>query len=316
MLQRPTLLYAVLVGASLQAAVPMTSCRPAGGAQPPAATLPPGIQLIDTAVIVAARLSESSGVTASRRRPGTFWTHNDSGDGPVLYATDSTGADLGYVRVVGARNVDWEDIASGPCFRTRATCLYVADTGDNTARRRHVVVYRLVEPDPPASAGDTTRNVTILDSLVLRYPDLPHDAEGLAVTSDGWLLLTSKDRDRPAHLFRARIPTREATLTLEDAGELPVSFSIRRGRLVTGADASSDGRYFIARTYVSLHLFRLERGGRVTPLMPPDGALIPVVEDQGEGVAFWAPDRLVLTSERSLRDHAILMRLRLTGLEP
>jgi hypothetical protein len=46
-------------------------------------------------------LPEASGVAASRRTPGLFWAHNDSGE-PVIYALDSHGAIKGRVRVTGA----------------------------------------------------------------------------------------------------------------------------------------------------------------------------------------------------------------------
>ena len=36
------------------------------------------------------RLVEISGITWSRRHPGTYWVHNDSGGGPYLYAIDGT----------------------------------------------------------------------------------------------------------------------------------------------------------------------------------------------------------------------------------
>src|SRR3989449_7418934 len=50
------------------------------------------------------RLVESSGVAVSHAYPGVLWTHNDSGDGPYLYATDLRGTDRGALLVPGA---DW-----------------------------------------------------------------------------------------------------------------------------------------------------------------------------------------------------------------
>ena len=35
------------------------------------------------------RITESSGLAASRLHPGVYWTHNDSDDGPYVYAVDS-----------------------------------------------------------------------------------------------------------------------------------------------------------------------------------------------------------------------------------
>src|SRR4051812_4643102 len=53
------------------------------------------------------KVNESSGIVVSRRTPGVFWTHNDSGDGPNLFATDRKGRSLASFTVTGATNVDW-----------------------------------------------------------------------------------------------------------------------------------------------------------------------------------------------------------------
>jgi len=44
--------------------------------------------LVLQATFQSPRLIESSGVAVSHTYPGVLWTHNDSGDGPYLYATD------------------------------------------------------------------------------------------------------------------------------------------------------------------------------------------------------------------------------------
>jgi hypothetical protein len=44
-----------------------------------------GVNLEDPAI------TESSGVVAPRLAGGIYWTHNDSGDGPYLYAFDLRG---------------------------------------------------------------------------------------------------------------------------------------------------------------------------------------------------------------------------------
>lgn len=273
------------------------------------------VTLIDTAVLQAPRLTESSGVAPSRRRPGVYWTLNDSGDEPVLYATDSTGRDLGFVRVSGARNVDWEYLAIGPCVVSKDTCLYVADIGDNHASRRYVVIYRVPEPEPPAGPGDTLRSMPVLDSIVLRYPDHPHDAEALAVDRRGALLLVTKDRFGQAWLFRTT-PGDGGAVVFEPALPLPVTIDLVRGRLVTGAALSPDGGVLVVRTYVSLHFFGRGDEAFDVPLTPPEGIPIPVVEAQGEAVAFDGPGRLVLTSERGFIGHAVLTRLRVEQLRP
>jgi hypothetical protein len=271
------------------------------------------LELLDTAVIASPRLTESSGVVTSRRRAGVYWTHNDSGDGPRLYATDSLGTDLGSLQVEPAGAVDWEDIAAGSCVVAPGWCLYAGDIGDNNRRRPFIVVYRLREPAPPEGPSDTLRTAPLLDSIVLRYPDHPHDAEALAVTREGELLIITKDREPGPILYRG--PLDRARVVLERVAILPLSTDPLRGRLVTGADISPDGRILVLRTYSTLHFFELGAAASPAMLTPPEGLPIPVVESQGEAVAFDRPSRLVLTSERGIHDHAILTRLTVRGLE-
>lgn len=275
------------------------------------AQTPVRVEVVDTASLAAPRLVESSGVAASALVPGVYWTHNDSGDGPFLYATDSTGADRGAVRVPRAGAVDWEDLAAGPCLVAPGRCLYAADIGDNRRRRTHVTLYRLREPEPPDGPEDTSRTVPLLDSLVLVYPDRPHDAEALAVTADGTDLIVTKDLIGPAVLYRTPGSPAAEPRTLTRVGPLAMETSILSGRLATGAALSPDGTVLVVRTYVSLHFFRLRGDSVPVPLTSPRGITIPVVEPQGEGVAFDGPDRLVLTSEQGDAPHGTIVRLRI-----
>ena len=119
------------------------------------------LELLDTAALASRRISESSGVVGSALTSGVYWTHNDSGDRPYLYATDSAGRNLGAVRVAGAGARDWEDLTAGSCLVVPGRCFYVGDMGDNKRHRRSLVVYRLREPTPPRGPADTLRLVPL-----------------------------------------------------------------------------------------------------------------------------------------------------------
>jgi hypothetical protein len=67
-----------------------------------------------SALTRVAELPEGSGVAASRRTPGRFWSHNDSGD-PVLFALDGDGRVIGRLRIAGAVVEDWEALAVRSC---------------------------------------------------------------------------------------------------------------------------------------------------------------------------------------------------------
>ena len=86
------------------------------------------------------QIQEASGLAPSRLNSEILWTINDSGDDPILYAVSTTGADLGTIKVAGARNRDWEDLAS---FRLNDTAyLLIADIGDN---RRKPPLFKLLD---------------------------------------------------------------------------------------------------------------------------------------------------------------------------
>src|SRR5438105_10764194 len=87
-------------------------------------------------------IPEASGIVASRRHPGIFWVHNDSGNAPRLFAVRRDGS-LVREFAVAAPNVDWEDIATDDHGH-----LYIGETGNNNGRLPLRAVYQLDEPDP------------------------------------------------------------------------------------------------------------------------------------------------------------------------
>lgn len=243
-----------------------------------------------------ADVAESSGLAASRRHPGVFWTHNDSGDGAVLFAIDSTGALLGRVRVTGAENHDWEDLALGPC-NDGGDCLYIADTGDNQGTREEISIYRVPEPSPTDSATAPAERFRI------RYPDGGVDTEAIFVLPDGAIHLVSKGRQAPPTLYRyPGTPRADEVVVLREVARLrpaPVGLPYQ----VTGADASPDGRWVAVRTYTAVQLYRVGWRGRLRPQLPNPGIDLQILaEPQGEAVAFAPDGSLFLTSEAGPSD--------------
>jgi hypothetical protein len=212
-------------------------------AGPPASTQP------DRSVIGLGRidyepLGESSGVVASRTQPGVFWTHNDSGNPPVLYAIAATGKLLAEFPV-RATNRDWEDIAVD-----EQRHLYIAETGNNNCRFNQIAVYRVDEPDV-AGKGSGAANPLVVDrSWQLRFPGPPFDCEALFVwRSYGYVISKHLDM-RPATLYRFPLVDRqERPFTLEEVGRLPIRSP------VTGADLSCDGARLAVVTYTGPYLF-------------------------------------------------------------
>ncbi|WP_320780088.1 WD40 repeat domain-containing protein [Streptomyces sp. CRN 30] len=138
-----------------------------------AAQAAPAVADAEAFTIEDPRITESSGLAASRQHPGIYWTHNDSDDGAFLYAVDSaTGKTVATVTMsgVGAPR-DVEAISIGP-----GNELYVGDIGDNLGGTwDHVWIYRLPEPK---ELQDQTVRAT---QYVVQYADGARDAESLMV---------------------------------------------------------------------------------------------------------------------------------------
>ncbi|UQX02307.1 WD40 repeat domain-containing protein [Streptomyces sp. RerS4] len=132
------------------------------------------------------RIKESSGLTASRLHPGVYWTHNDSDDGPYVYAVDSaTGRTVARITLTGIGTPrDVEAISLGPDGQ-----LYVGDIGDNRGGTwDHVWIYRF--PEPKTLADATVR----AEQFTVTYADGPRDAEALMVHPvTGRAYIASKD---------------------------------------------------------------------------------------------------------------------------
>jgi hypothetical protein len=254
------------------------------------------------------RLIESSGVAVSRAYPGVLWTHNDSGDGPYLYATDLEGHDRGWLLVPGARAVDWEDMALGPCpvpFLPQGACVYIADTGDNREARPSVTVYAVPEPRPPERPGDTLRTTSAPAVLRLQYPDGAHDVEAIYVSPrDTALYLVSKGATRGSAIRLYRVDRKywsrpRARLDVAVAARvqtLDIRPNLEAGRVVTGAAIRPDGRTIALRTYTEIYLFHPGVGGRLVPARERP-CNIAGLERGGEAIDFLGDSTFVLTSE-------------------
>lgn len=191
-------------------------------------------------------VSESSGLAASRTAPGAYWTHNDSGDGPFVFAFDTHGESLSVFRVTGADARDWEDIAVGPGPQRGRSYLYIGDIGDNSGTRSEVIVYRVPEPDlKPADKSSTKarpRTTEPAEAIRLRYPDGKHDAETLLVhPGSGNLYIMTKVAFVNPVVYEATAPLNAGrAITMKRIGEVRVPSLF--GGAITGGSISPDGR--------------------------------------------------------------------------
>ncbi len=248
-------------------------------------------------------IKESSGLVASRSTPGFFWTHNDSGDGPFIYAFDNRGDRKGVWRVTGASARDWEDMAAGPGPQRNQSYLYIGDIGDNRRQRSEIVVYRVPEPTITAAGTSLTKIKPGLteraEAIRLRYPDGKHDAEALMVHPvTGTLYIITKVAFANPGIYEASRPVHsDGPVTLKHLGKLNILSLL--GGIITGGDISPDGRRVALCDYLQGYEMVLPDGAAFNaiwsqPLRPFDLGQ----RKQGEAIAYRLDGKALLaTSE-------------------
>ena len=283
---------------------------------------PYAARVLEVVGAVPDELAESSGVAVSRAQPGVLWSHNDSGDGPNVYAMSLSGQLLATVRLTGAAADDWEDIAAGPCpasvlvttsaERGAPNCLYLADIGDNRGVRDVLTVYVVVEPALDRMGGTTS--TAAAQSFRYRYRNEPHDSEAFAVAPSGDVTIVTKDRSGTSDFFGlsrdqvAGAIRSGAVLTAELLGDTGITSNPSIGRLVTAAAVSPDGTTLAVRTYNEVFFFGAGVDGRGWKDLGRPCFLGPA-EPQGEAIDYLDDQTLVLTSERGARLPGVIHRL-------
>lgn len=295
-------LFGIVLPAALWSCQPDSALRFAG-TLPPSSRAAPVCEPAAGPTVLPDVVRETSGLAWSRLNRSVLWTHNDSGNEPVLFAIDTTGRLVGRVEVSGASLVDWEDLAAAPC--DGGQCLYIADIGDNRRARSAITVYVIPEPAADAGRSESAR------AIHARYPDGAQDAEAIFVLPGGDIYLVTKGRHANIGLYRLS-KTRQQSgteVTLERMRDLYPRPGNQRDR-VTGAAASHDGKWVAIRTYRTLLLYPVDALTR-RQAPPSRYDLTPLREVQGESVAFSEDGQLWLTTEAERkRDRPALRRLR------
>lgn len=256
------------------------------------------VELQPSARIQFDPINESSGIVASRTHDDVFWTHNDSGDDPRIFAIRRDGSPIipqwarqtEGILIGDAQNVDWEDIAIDG-----AGNLWIGAFGNNGNARKDLAVYRLPEPVP----GEVLA-ARALERIDFYYPDqvtFPatgkdknFDCEGF-FSADGELYFLSKHRgDKTTKLYRLEHDAGDGRLPLR----LLEPFDIQGS--VTAADATPDGNRIAILTYGAIWVFDRDRPG------PHwfDGTVrwLPIKARQCEAIAFIDAETLIITNEQ------------------
>ncbi len=230
---------------------------------------------------------EASGLAASVRNPGVWWLLDD-GPATQVWALTATGETIGAVVLDGFRARDAEDLAVAPCGpAAQETCVYVADIGDNLARRDRVRIARFPEPD---LAGGVSEDPVAVAVAAFTYPDLPVDAEALLVGQDGVPLIVTKENGA-ARLLAAPAFADGTLVDLGPAG-VPPPRRPALSRIVGDVVTAGDGRpgRVLLRTYDHVVEYVAPDSGAPLSTFPswPVREVPAPVEPQSEAIAYLA----------------------------
>ena len=238
-----------------------------------------------------APIREASGLVRSRTHKGIFWTVNDSGNAPRLYAIERTGALVADYEVTKVINLDWEALALDDKGH-----LFIGDVGNNVTPKGLATrwVYRLKEPDP-RRAAKAPRQIAVEKSIGYRFPGKPFDVEGMFAWKGSLVLVSKRKTGEETKLYRLALDGPEDKLTrLEEICVLPGLTT------VTGADLSPDGRRLAFCSYRYAAFFELGPDEKLGALASKRARLVRFGKTSVESCAFDGAELILVAENRSI----------------
>ncbi|VAX27070.1 hypothetical protein MNBD_IGNAVI01-2948 [hydrothermal vent metagenome] len=244
----------------------------------------------DWGIIESSKINEGSGIEASSKNPGVFWTFNDSGGENEIYAFSSTGKDLGTFKISGSANKDWEDISIGPGPIEGEQYIYIGDFGDNGQKRVYKTIYRILEPvvDTQQTAVDTV--LEGVERLVFVYPEgQKYNAESLMIdplTKDIFVVL----KDDLTRVFQATKPDSFHWVPDWIVDTMKVVDTLVFRSKANAADISDSGEEILIKDDNFVYHWYRKNNEPVAEALKKIPKVLPYVkEPNGEGIC-WAPD--------------------------
>ena len=178
---------------------------------------------------MGAPILESSGLIYTN---AGLWTHNDSGNDPILYLLDTLSFEIKrQVVIENVENEDWEELAADEQY------FYIGDFGNNKGDRKDLNILRVSRTD---IQGNDTVSAEVInfyypDQLDFSLGDKSHnfDCEAFFVNGDSLHLFTKNWENRKTkHYTIPKVPGNYSAIIRD-------SFDV--DGLITAADIAPDG---------------------------------------------------------------------------
>jgi hypothetical protein len=143
-----------------------------------------------------------------------LWTINDSGNDPIIYSIrPSTGEIAKSIRLLNARNIDWEDITIDKKW------MYIGDFGNNDGSRKNLCIYRISLD----SINENSVQLMDAERIDYNYEDqldfrsVPYgtewDAEAFVVWSDSIYIFTKDWKNEGTTIYvLSNMPVKQVAL--------------------------------------------------------------------------------------------------------
>lgn len=248
------------------------------------------------AVLANEKINESSGLACGRRNPGVFWTHNDSGGKPRLFALNLKGEDLATFDIAGANARDWEDIAS--VRMGKRDLLLIADTGNNLNLAMPGRVYVVAEPKLDTHKRKVRSKLKCIQCIRFRLEDGWFDSESMGVDPVRkriYFVTKPRKKGQQSTAYELRWPVQPSRKVF-----LAKRLTVLKGvNTATAMDISPDGLRAVVLTYGHAYeyLRRKDETWAEGFARPPRVIVMPR-RSQGESICYGADGKtLYLTSE-------------------
>lgn len=197
-------------------------------------------------------LKENSGIAYYGNEKA--WFVEDHGNDDIIYQVDFKGKLLREIKIKNGKNNDWEDLAKDPEGN-----LYIADTGNNSNKRKDLVIYKI--PNPENNDGKSIE----AEKITYNYPEqqefppkknnLIYDSEAIFYRNNTIYIIT-KDRSQPfkGRALLYKVPATKGDYKAELIGEFNPCDTAGICQ-VTSADISPDGKKIVLLGYGLLWVF-------------------------------------------------------------
>ena len=236
-------------------------------------------------------IEEASGLVESVENSNSLWTHNDGGDGPVLYLISSFDAKiLKKISLVGIKNEDWEDLAIGPSILgDTSTYIYLGDIGDNKKNKTIKKIHFFREPKIKDFDNELIE-INDIKTISFYSEKKIENFETLMIDPNSKeLFLIAKNKKKKQNIYKIDTENIEIDEIQKAKKYLTLNLKNLKGE-ITGGEISRNGQKCLIKTYKNVFLWERKKDEKWKNIWSQAPKILKYIpESQGEAIC-WSND--------------------------